>query len=396
MKTTNITALLIVAVAAIFLGSPDVWAGCGCDHPTPCPAPIMPAFASPGDPIKMTEMDFKVDDEGYKVEFKEGDAHHKTELKETLKIKFCDSIKKRFQTDFEDKAEHQLATVPGELKVNTCAGEFDKERDRTGPMDIKVKGHEDGDLDDKYEDLFVYLGRPLKLEQSQGHYIFVDFPIAVDSAGVAYIPLDLSNIQAGMNFAVYINNLPLDFETNDVLIYNKDAFNLNLFTLDVDGYEKQWGDWFGAEAVNNADPKKSDYITYWRHDFYEYHAAHQPGGSHYAHTENEDGHLVHPDGTVHVDHDRLVVAVSGLLRDKDQPENPDKMEQLEGGRILKAEIHILQLKTDDPQAFSHMTAEQVKDLSSNHKLGSPYTSEFFPITDPQVLSGEREMEICTE
>jgi len=395
MKAAKITTLMIVALAVIFLASPKVWAGCGCDHPTPCPTPITPPFASPGDPITLKDMDFLIDDAGYEVKFERGDADHKMDLKERLEIKICDTIKKKYETKFEDKAENQLATIYGQLEANTCAGEFDKERDFTGPLDIKVKGHEDKNIDDKYEDLLVSLGRPLKLEEAEGHYIFVDFPIAVDSSGVVYIPLDLSNIQAAMNFAVYIDNLPLDFGTNDVIIYNKDGFNLNLFTLDVDGFEKQWGDWYGAQAVETADKKKSNFLTYWRHDFYEYHAAHQPGGSHYARTENEDGHLVHPDGTIHVDHDRLVVAVSGMLRDKDHPEDPERMKQLKGGRILKAEIHVLQLKTDDPDAFKHITDEQMKALSV-YNLGSPYTPEFFPITDQRILNGEEEMEICIE
>ena len=47
---------------------------------------------------------------------------------------------------------------------------------------------------------------------------------------------------------VYVDGLPLDFTTDDLIIFNKDGFNLNLFTLDVDGYEKQWGDWYGASG----------------------------------------------------------------------------------------------------------------------------------------------------
>jgi len=61
-----------IALLLVFMMSSLSWAGCGCDHPTPCPTPIMPGFASPGDPIKLTEMDFILDEEGYEVEFKKG------------------------------------------------------------------------------------------------------------------------------------------------------------------------------------------------------------------------------------------------------------------------------------------------------------------------------------
>ncbi len=430
MKTARIITLSIVALALLFLASPAAWAGCGCDHPTPCPTPVMPGFASPGDTVELTGGGFTLDLGGNEIEFKKGKSKE-YKAKKRLKTKINGDLMKDGDTKLEEKV-NVGATDEEHLRVAVPRGSHNKEKKLVGPVDIKVKGGKDckekdeehlrvavprgshnkekklvGPVDHKvkggkdckeklaeYKDQLLFLSRPLTLEEDEGHYIFVDYPIAVDSSGVIYIPLDLSNIQDAMNFAVYIDNVPLDFGSNDVLMYNKDGFNLNLFTLDVDGYEKQWGAWYGAQALQNADPMKSDIVTYWRHDFYEYHAAHEPGGSHYAHTRNEDGHLVHADGTIHVDHDRLVVAVSGILRDVKQPENVDKMKLLEGGRIKNAEIHVLQLKTDDHAAFQHLNQEQEQALSV-YKVGTPYKSTFQTFTNVDDIY-DYEFEILEE
>ncbi len=393
MKTARIITLSIVALALLFLASPAAWAGCGCDHPTPCPTPVMPGFASPGDTVELTGGGFTLDLGGNEIEFKKGKSKE-YKAKKRLKTKINEDLMKDGDTKLEEKV-NVGATDEEHLRVAVPRGSHNKEKKLVGPVDHKVKGGKDcKEKLAEYKDQLLFLSRPLTLEEDEGHYIFVDYPIAVDSSGVIYIPLDLSNIQDAMNFAVYIDNVPLDFGSNDVLMYNKDGFNLNLFTLDVDGYEKQWGAWYGAQALQNADPMKSDIVTYWRHDFYEYHAAHEPGGSHYAHTRNEDGHLVHADGTIHVDHDRLVVAVSGILRDVKQPENVDKMKLLEGGRIKNAEIHVLQLKTDDHAAFQHLNQEQEQALSV-YKVGTPYKSTFQTFTNVDDIY-DYEFEILEE
>ena len=346
MKRQKTTILMVLTLATLLLASPDVWAGCGCDHPTPCPTPVMPGFSSPGDRIKLTGEDFSTEEDGNKVSFGESYMKMTTEA---------------------------VARTPETLFVNVPDRSYASYM--VGPMPIQVKkGYKTVAEYDK--DQFTYLEKPLVLEEGQGHYIFSGFRIAVDTFGVIYIPLDVSKILASTHFMVFIEDLPLEFGTEDTLIFNKDGFNLNLFTLDVEGYEKQWGDWYGAQGISNSDPTQSDMFTYWRHDFYAYNAAHQPGGEYYTHTENEDGYLLHDNGSIHVDHDRLVVAIAGKLRDSKDPENLDKMTSLTPGNIRGVKIHVLQLQTEDPNVWEHLSPEQEAVLANNLKVATPYYPGF--------------------
>jgi len=347
MNRSRIVSLAVFLLAALFLSAPDLWAGCGCDSPAPCPQPVLPAFASPGDTVVLTGSGFSTGKHGNEVKF--GRAF-------TVKVAAQD-------------AEHIRVEVPGSKST--------AEQAAVGPMPIRVKTGKQ--ITAEYSaDLFTYLSRPLVLEEGQGHYLFLGVPLAVDSSGVLNVPIDLSGITEAMNFAVYIRNLPLDFEENDVLVYNKDGFNLNLFTLNVEGVEKQWGEWYGVKVLGTADRAASDLMTYWRHDFREYRAAHSPGGDYYPVVNG-----LHPDGTIHVDHDKLNVAISAMLRDPLDPENPDKLQPLTPGKIAWAEIHILQLQTEDPFSFEHLTPEQEEALSV-YKLATPHTSGFKSIDAQQV------------
>jgi len=351
MKRSNPRAILIFAAAmGALLACPDVQAGCGCDHPTPCPAPVLPGFASPGDRIQLTGEGFSTAPEGNRVIFGNGSMRMTSEA---------------------------AARTPEQLFVNVPERSFSMYA--VGPTAIQVNVGK-SKVAQYGEDSFTSLCPPLRLEEGQGHYLFSGYRLAVDSFGVLYIPLDVSGITEATNFMVYVDGLPLEFSTDDLLIYNKDGFNLNLFTLDVEGYEKQWGDWYGAQGLDNEDPTQSDVVTYWRHDFHAYAEAHAPGGTHYAHTENEDGYLVHPDGTIHVDHGRLVVAVAGRLRNPRYPDDEARMKPLSPGAVQNVTVHVLQLQTEDPEVWTHLTPEQEKILAGSLKVGTPYYRGFQRVT----------------
>lgn len=358
MKTTRILPVVVLSAMVVLVTCPSVWAGCGCDHPTPCASPVMPAFASPGDPINLTDDSF-------------ADAHTGTMV--TLGA-YPMQQKKGVAANGSDR-----------IQVEVYKGDVSREQLVLGPQPISTVTDQ-GDKAAFEKDLFTYLSRPLVLEEGQGHYLFQGYDLAVDAFGVLLIPLDVSQILDATHFLVYVGNLPLEFNAENVLIYNKDGFNLNLFTLDVEGYAKQWGDYYGASSQDNTDPSQSDVLTYWRHDFHEYAEAHAHGGAYATHTVNEDGYLVHEDGTIHVDHDRLVVAVAGVLRDPADPDNPDKYTALSPGAVRDVDIHILQIRTDDPFVWDNLSEEQVDILTRIKKVNTPYTSGFYTVY-PSTSSG---------
>jgi hypothetical protein len=152
------------------------------------------------------------------------------------------------------------------------------------------------------------------------------FETAVTEDGTLLVPFDLSYVLDPTQFAFQITNLPYEFEVGDVTFYNVHGFDLTLFTLSVsDGTQRQWGSYYGWQVQDDtgllgdvydhkvrrsAHPdRESDVLTYWRHEFHTYAAAHAPGGTHQV-----DANGLHPDGTFHVDHENLIVAISGRKR----------------------------------------------------------------------------------
>jgi len=122
--------------------------------------------------------------------------------------------------------------------------------------------------------------------------------------------------------------------------------------MDIDGVEKQWGDWYPPKALDGLKGGDSNIFTYWRHDFVEYNKAHSHGGELSPVTEAEkDLTLLHPDGTVHVDHDQLNVVVAGTVRGKPVPA---------GSQTVT--VHILQLQTENPDVFETLSKQEWKEL----------------------------------
>lgn len=343
MKLSKITVLVVALLTAVLLVRSSGWAGCGCDHPAPCPAPVLPAFGSPGDLLVLTGSNFSTRGSGNSVIFTSG----------------ANSV----------LVSKRLTSDPTRLKVNV-PGDVRWEASCIGPMSIEVRTNA-GVAASYSSDFFALLARPLPLREAEGHFVFRNYPMAVDATGVLNVPIDISQIAAATNFAVYVKNLPLEFNQDGVIIYNKQGYNLNLFTLAVSGTEKQWGSWYGAKVLKSVSPYDSTILTYWRHNMYEYRAAHAVGGSHYPLKELADGSVLHPDGTAHVDHDQLNVAISGSLRDPVDPTNTRKIQPLRPG-IVWAEIHVMQLLTENPDAFVSPTPLQKRALSQETLVSHPY------------------------
>ena len=113
--------------------------------------------------------------------------------------------------------------------------------------------------------------------------------------------------------------------------------------------------------------KPSDYgqlsgiVTYWRHEFRTYAAAHAPGGSHEL---GEEGR--HPDGTLHVDHEHLVIAVSGLERDKKVPWDLGKAERLAPGSRT---VDLVWVSLVSPEPISAWSMSLMAELDFGIKVG---------------------------
>jgi len=227
-----------------------------------------------------------------------------------------------YQVQFEDhtgtiRLADGYAETPASLNVRVPAGLT------PGPVAIHLPAI--GKRGYSYDaGLFTAMTAARVIPTADGVYEAAGFEAAVTADGTLLVPFNLTDVLDATQFAYQFTNLPLTFGPDDVVFYNEDGVDLTLFTLSVaDEIEHQWGSYYGwtveedggldARVFENkvmraVDPTgMSDVLTYWRHEFHTYTAAHLPGGSH---AVDDEG--FHTDGTLHIDHDNLVLAIHGL------------------------------------------------------------------------------------
>jgi hypothetical protein len=207
---------------------------------------------------------------------------------------------------------------------------------------------------------FTLLPPPIPVVEIEGTVRYRDFDAAVGGDGTLYIAFDMTNVTRPMQFFLVFRELPLRFTLDDVVYYNRDQYNLKLFTSFVsDPNNYQWGPYFGPTVEKAPKEKHSQVIGYWRHEFESYKRAHAIGGSHEV---DQDG--IHPDGTPHVDHEHLVIAIRGYKIDVNEPTNSQKWLPLAPGKIrIKATLR--QLFADGPLEMSRLPLEKQRALYEN-------------------------------
>jgi len=180
------------------------------------------------------------------------------------------------------------------------------------------------------KDLFTVLPAYARVPAKAGVYDSLLNTAAVSADGTVLVPIDLTDVLDATQFAFEFDRLALAYGASDVVFYNKDGVDLTLFTLAVsDPTQRQWGSYYGWEVEDDTgmsgvffEPKvlrsldllelvggSSDMLTYWRHEFHTYRTAHMQGGTHQV-----DANGFHPDGTFHIDHDHIVLAIHGMVR----------------------------------------------------------------------------------
>jgi hypothetical protein len=315
MRTLTLTATLI-ALFAIAQPMPAE-AGCGCDHPPPLQDVVHPRFGWTGGTITL------------------GDA------------KFA-------QTGLWAKVSgQQVRTYPAPLKPNTLRIVLPPSMS-IGPAVIEVFNAK-GDVVRRFDpSQFTVLPPPFPVADRDGYYYLDDVMGAVDTTGTLLVAFDLTKVRNARQFYINFVGLPLDFKESELVYFNKDQFNLKLFESIVsDPRWYQWGPYYGTDVYTATDlARRSNVISYWRHEFHTYHAAHGSDGSHVV---NADGR--HPDGTVHVDHNILVAAIAGVVRDPGKPTDMRLAKPMAPG-AHKMDIAIRTLGTDGPVAPIGLTPAQ--------------------------------------
>lgn len=153
---------------------------------------------------------------------------------------------------------------------------------------------------------FTMLQRPLILPEADAVTIAHCYRAAVGEDGTLYIPVDISAIADRVLFSGIGWGYPLLFDGNDIVIYNTQGILMQLL---------------GPEQANIfaiADPgaPHSFELIYDRHEFETYRAEHAHEGGYGLDPSDPEWHS---DGTRHIDHDRLVIAIQGSVESEGAP-----------------------------------------------------------------------------
>jgi hypothetical protein len=274
MRNRSLMMLLSAATALAVLRSLPAEAGCGCAKPPPLLRLVRPAFASPGDTVTF----FPPDNQRgrYEVRFEGSDA-----------IKTA-AVYKR---DLADGQYKWQVVVRAPLLS-------------PGPTDIKVEGPEKEFHVAREE--FTMMQPALTLQQGDGETVATCYRAAVTADHVVLISLDITAITDHMIFNGLGENYPLLFGASDVVIYNTQGFLMQLFTPQN----------AGIFAIKNPGNKHSMELTYDRHEFNTYRAQHAHLGRLGLDPTDPAWHI---DGTYHVDHDHLVLAIKGTVENQGAP-----------------------------------------------------------------------------
>ncbi|MGE0684905.1 MAG: hypothetical protein AB7P69_28835 [Candidatus Binatia bacterium] len=176
-----------------------------------------------------------------------------------------------------------------------------------GPTDITIK-HSDGIIVTILDDSFLTIvPQPVVVPNQVGQSTFSAFQAAVSRDGVVYLSLDLTNVTMPMIFRAQAKGYPLRFTSQSAVFYNTQGYLMQLLDENMPGL-------FSIDAANSASD--SDILQYSRHEFNTFFLQHQ---ERQAHTVDPTDSNWHEDGTPHIDHNHLILALTAQLNDGSFP-----------------------------------------------------------------------------
>ena len=282
MRTRLLTMTLSAIAALTMLHAVPADAGCGCNKPPPALSTIRPAFASPGDVVTIISPKLKVGTT-YPVRF--GGLLRGVVVSAT-------AVSKR---DLADGAYKAMLEVPAPTMAVI------------GPKRVRVY--------DPVTQLvlinvpktdFTLMQPALTLQEGDTETVATCYQAAVTRKNEVLIPLNIGAITQHMIFNGLGDNYPLLFGAADIAIYNTQGFLMQLL-----GPEQA-----GIFAIDDPGNPGSMELTYDRHEFVTYRENHAHIGGLGL---NPTDQRWHTDGTYHVDHDHLVIAIKGIIENYGPP-----------------------------------------------------------------------------
>jgi len=259
--------------------APRADAGCGCDKPPPPKAAIRPFVAHAAQAITIFD-DGLVLGRSYRVEFRSLDGTADWSAGRATPIR-----------DLADRKKRGALEVPVPPRP-------------LGPAAITVW---DGDrvVVALADDEFTVAPDPIELHEYRESLVEEGYRAAVGRDGTLYIALDLAPVSAATTFVARGVGYPLHYDAGDVVIYNDQGFLMQI----LDPAKR------GLFEIHSGVGSASNTLSYWRHEFETYKRAHRRDAA----KGRGEGPSWHADGTPHVDHDHLIVAIRGTLPDRSVP-----------------------------------------------------------------------------
>ena len=303
MRLQILVALSAIAVLLKTLSAVPVDAGCGCNKPPPPVAPIRPAFGSPGDTVTVFPSGI-VPGQSYKVTFTSGWTSMSVSSVAVMKRDFADGV-----------AKPQISVSVPNVPMGPTAVTVTAAATATGTLTGTVTSTwgavttttASAPLLALDSSAFTTLPMQVALTEDNGETIFYCYRAAVGADGTTYIPLNVGAISQHIIFKGFGQAYPITFSPSDVTIYNTQGVVMQLLTPD------------NAAIYAVADDKGSTNsfsLLYDRHEFATYKSDHIHVGDLILDPSDPVWHL---DGTRHIDHDNLVIALHAPMRNGSYP-----------------------------------------------------------------------------
>lgn len=350
--------LAVIAVAGLAVAmSTRAHAGCGCDKPPPVVAPVRPAFASPGGAVTLFHPAL-VDGVVYDVEFTQGNVQLTLQASATTLRDYADGNYKP-----------QLVVAAPALPP--------------GPTQVVVRLGE-ATVHDVPSTDFTMLPRPVTVPAGNTVIKVTHYEGAVGADGTLYLPLDLSAITARTVFTgLGKGGFRFLFGAEDVAIYNVQGILMELLISSTAPYQIDDG---SADVSSDTDEKgdASSRLAYDRHEFATYRQRHD--------TETDwlldtDDLAWHADGSRHIDHDHIVIAIAGHLQGSGN-----------GNGIGTTRPFTLKLSTVEPDDLTGPTVNARiawDDAATTTTLTAPTTTSSTVTTTPSTTTPSSETTTST-
>ncbi len=271
----------MLGVVAVIAGSTTqaVEAGCGCQKPPPPLTVVRPYFGSSGTAVTFTHPSLVAGD-AYVATFASGGQ---SAAVEGIAIS---------QRDLADgQVKPQLVVALPTLPVGPATITL-----RAASSNATIVSLTDRD--------FTVLGDALAIPAARGAWTFSATQAAVSRDGIMYLALDLNGLQEPLIFQAQAVGYPLRFDADDVVFYNSQGYVMQQLVDVTSGKARPVPGMFVKPAL--LPLLESDILNYSRHEFATYFLQHEERQAHFV-----DAAGWHADGTPHIDHNRLIIAIHG-------------------------------------------------------------------------------------